>query len=135
MNFPFRFLYLALFACFAVNISAQSGRVKSSPTPTPTPPDRTSVGYVPTQVKTPPVEAKPPPTPEGDDIVKVDSTLVPIPLSVLVANGRSSSNLRAKDFELRIDGKVAEIGTHRELVRKKGIFAKLRKLQELGEVR
>lgn len=93
----------------AFTVSAQSGRVKGTPTPTPTPQDRTSVGYVPTQVKTPP-SAKPTPTPTGDDIVKVDSTLVPIPVSVLDVNGRSVSNLHEKDFELRIDGKVAEMG-------------------------
>lgn len=99
---------LVYLAVFAAGISAQSGRVKSSPTPTPTPNDRSSVGYVPTQVKTPVVSAKPKPTP--DDIEKVDSTLVPIPVSVLDANGRSVSNLLAKDFELRIDGKPAEMG-------------------------
>ena len=96
---------------FAITASAQSGRVKGTPTPTPTPTpqDRTSVGYVPTQVKTPP-SAKPTPTPTGDDIVKIDSTLVPIPVSVLDVNGRSVSNLQEKDFELRIDGKLAEMG-------------------------
>ena len=110
MNFRFRFLYLALFACFAVNSSAQSGRIKGTPTPTPTPQDRTSVGYVPTQVQTPESEAKPTPTPGGDDVEQVNSTLVPIPVSVLDANGRSVSNLHEKDFELRIDGKLVEMG-------------------------
>ena len=110
MNFGSKSIYFVLFACFAVNISAQSGRVKASPTPKPTPSDHTSVGYVPTQIKSPIATAKPTPTPGSDDIVKVDSTLVPIPVSVLDANGRSVSNLTAKDFELRIDDKPAEIG-------------------------
>jgi len=101
---------LFIILAFTISVSAQSGRVKGSPTPTPTPQDRSSVGYVPTQVKTPAATAKPTPTPVTDDIEKVDSTLVPIPVSVLDANGRSVSNLREKDFELRIDGKVAEMG-------------------------
>lgn len=109
MKFPLRFLYLAIFACFAVNISAQSGRIKGTPTPTPTPQDRTSVGYVPTQVKTPGNPVKPTPTPGGDDVEQVNSTLVPIPVSVLDASGRSVSNLQERDFELRIDGKLAEM--------------------------
>lgn len=103
-------LVLLTILVMAITASAQSGRVKGSPTPTPTPQDKTSVGYVPTQIKTPSAAAKPTPTPPFDDIVKVDSTLVPIPVSVLDANGRSVSNLQEKDFELRIDGKVAEMG-------------------------
>jgi len=110
MNFRCKFVFFLLFACSAVNISAQSGRVKPSPTPTPTPSEHTSIGYVPTQIKIPPSTAKPTATPAGEEIVKVDSTLVPIPVSVLDANGRSVSNLTAKDFELRIDGKIAEMG-------------------------
>lgn len=35
---------------------------------------------------------------------------MPIPVSVLDANGRSVTNLKDADFELRIDGKVVEIG-------------------------
>lgn len=110
MNFRSQVLFFALFVCFAVNISAQSGRIKGTPTPTPTPQGRTSAGYLPTQPKAPENTAKPTPTPVGDEIVKVDSTLVPIPVSVFDANGRSISDLRANDFELLIDGKVAEIG-------------------------
>lgn len=49
------------------------------------------------------------PTP-NEDVEKVESTLVPIPVSVLDANGRSVTNLKDADFELRIDGKVVEIG-------------------------
>jgi Ca-activated chloride channel family protein len=41
--------------------------------------------------------------------VKVDSTLVPIPVSVLDQNGRAVTNLRLADFELKVDGKPAEI--------------------------
>lgn len=110
MIFSSKCLFFVLFGCFAVSISAQSGRVKGTPTPTPTPQDRTSIGYVPTQPKPVNTAAKPTPTPPADDILRVDSTLVPIPVSVLDANGRSVSNLQEKDFDLRIDGKIAEMG-------------------------
>ncbi len=108
--------YLLITVClFTVSVAAQSGRVKLLGTPTPTPSDRTSVGYNPTQ----PVTAKPKPSPtpgtsglgeDADGILKVDSTLVPIPVSVLDAAGRAVTNLQAKDFELRIDGKSVEVG-------------------------
>lgn len=49
------------------------------------------------------------PTP-NEEVERVDSTLVPIPVSVLDANGRAVTNLKDTDFELRIDGKVVEIG-------------------------
>ena len=41
--------------------------------------------------------------------MKVDSTLVPIPVSVIDTLGRSVTNLRLDDFQLMIDGKPAEI--------------------------
>ncbi len=58
------------------------------------------------------VKATPTPTPKGDpdEIIKVDSVLVPIPVSVLDANGRSVTNLKLTDFELKIDGKIVEVG-------------------------
>ena len=34
---------------------------------------------------------------------------MPIPVSVLDSNGRSVTNLKLADFELKIDGKPAEI--------------------------
>ena len=46
---------------------------------------------------------------ESDDIIKVDSALVPIPVSVLNFTGQAVTNLRLEDFELLIDGKKAEI--------------------------
>ena len=52
------------------------------------------------------------PTPKKDDeeVIKVDSALVPIPVSVLDANGRAITSLKLADFELRVDGKPAVIG-------------------------
>lgn len=106
---------LITFCLFTVSVTAQSGRAKALGTPTPTPTDRTSIGYNPTQT----VTSKPTPSPnpgtsrvseDADGILKIDSTLVPIPISVLDAAGRAVTNLQAKDFELRIDGKAAEVG-------------------------
>ena len=90
---------------------AQSGRVKPAETPTPNPLLKPKVIYVPTQsvTKTSPPTATPTPA-NDDDVVRVESTLVPIPASVLDSNGRAVTNLRIADFELKIDGKAREIG-------------------------
>jgi hypothetical protein len=89
---------------------AQSGRVKPAETPTPNPLLKPKIIYVPTQsvTKSPTPIATPTPA-NDDDVVKVNSTLVPIPVSVLDANGRAVTNLRIADFELKIDGQPAEI--------------------------
>lgn len=109
MHFRSIFLFFILLACFAFNTLAQSGRTKPSPTPTPT---RTISG--------PSVLTPPSPTPRplatatpsakiDDDVIKVDSVLVPIPVSVTDERGRAVATLKLNDFELKIDGKVAEI--------------------------
>ena len=101
---------------FCVGALAQSGRAKPSPTPTPNSISGPSVVTTrppePVPRSNPLVKATPTPTPKGDpdEIIKVDSVLVPIPVSVLDANGRSVTNLKLADFELKIDGKVVEIG-------------------------
>jgi Ca-activated chloride channel family protein len=105
---------------FAGAAAAQSGRIKPSETPTPNPRLRPSVIYAPTQdTKTPDpsnsrprTAASPTPTPKSNDedgVVKVESTLVPIPVSVLDADGRAVMSLRLADFDLKIDGKPAQI--------------------------
>ncbi len=110
MALRFIFLVFVLSVCFAGESLAQSGRVKppesASPSPSPTP--KKSV-YIPTTDR--PRTATPTPTPkkDDDDPIKVESTLVPIPVSVLDVNGRAITNLKLSDFELRIDGKPAEI--------------------------
>lgn len=92
------------FACFAGHSYAQSGRGKATPTPTP----RSIVG--PSIINSPPPTPKATPTPKkDDDIITVESTLVPIPVSVLDERGRAVTNLKLADFELRIDGKVVLI--------------------------
>ncbi len=104
----FRIIFvLAFFACFAGNLSAQSGRIKPGESPSPSPMPRRSV-YIPTTER--PRTATPTPTPkDDDDVIRVESALVPIPVSVLDANGRAITNLKLSDFELRVDGDLVEI--------------------------
>jgi len=84
---------------------AQSGRTKATPTPTPR-----KISIEGPSVNSTPDPPKPKPTPTpNDDIIKVNSALVPIPVSVLDERGRATSSLRLQDFELKIDGKPAEI--------------------------
>ena len=111
MHSPAKSLFFAITVASAITVSAQSGRVKGIETPTPTPPNRTSVGYNPTQTVAPKVATTPAPSLKSDDdFIKVDSALVPIPVSVLDPSGRAISSLEVKEFELRIDGKLVEIG-------------------------
>ncbi|HEX6123775.1 MAG TPA: VWA domain-containing protein [Pyrinomonadaceae bacterium] len=87
---------------------SQSGRVKAKETPTPRPVPQPTIIYVPTQTsnKIPTPAARPTP-PDDEEVVRVASTLVPIPVSVVDAGGRAVTNLNLSDFELRIDGKPA----------------------------
>ena len=99
--------YLVIFLALATTAFAQSGRVKPTETPTPRPLNATII-YVPTQSASKTIP-KATPTPADEEVVKVASTLVPIPVSVLDANGRSVTNLQLGDFDLKINGKPAEI--------------------------
>lgn len=93
--------------------SAQSGRIKPIETPTPTP-SRPRVIYT-TPTNFPTVKPTPKPTPpkkaddDGDEIITINSTLVPIPASVIDATGKAVTNLKLEDFQLSVDGKTAEI--------------------------
>jgi len=109
----------ALSIIFALNVSAQSGRVKA-PETSKTPPRPRAV-YVPTQTASDILKPAPTPVPktnskiedeadDGGDVISVESNLVPIPVSVLDAQNRAVMNLRLEDFTLEIDGKRAEIG-------------------------
>lgn len=105
--------------CCAICAFAQSGRVKPGEIPAPTPP-RPRVVYLPTDdgnseaIKPTPKIA---PTPaknksdagEDSDVLRVDSNLVPIPVSVTDAQGRAVTNLTIKDFDLEVDGTRVEI--------------------------
>lgn len=98
----------------AVSGFAQSGRVKlpSEEKPRPRPPVELPSIQIP--VKTAPT-ATPTPTPaktnseNDDEVLHVESVLVPIPVSVTDPAGRAVTNLTASDFELKVDGAVQEI--------------------------
>ena len=102
-----------LFFIFTSVAFAQSGRIKPSETPTPIP--RPRIVYLPTETvsETPKPQTIPTPTPKIDeddgDIIRIDSALVPIPVSVIDQSGKAITNLKLEDFELLIDGKAAEI--------------------------
>lgn len=102
-------LTILLFA-FAMAAFAQSGRVKPTETPTPTPSPRPRLIYTPTETISPISLPKTTPQVGDDDVIKIDSALVPIPVSVLNLNGQAVTNLRLEDFELFVDGQKAEIG-------------------------
>lgn len=104
-------LSLILILIAAASAFSQSGRVKPAETPTPRPIMKPTIIYVPTQSVTKSTTPLKTPTPDDDDgVIKVASALVPIPVSVLDANGRAVTNLKLTDFELQIDGRPAEIG-------------------------
>lgn len=102
----------------SIGVCAQSGRIKPAETPAPKSTPRQFGTYIPTQERTaepndrPRVAPSPTATPTlGDEegVVKVESALVPIPVSVVDASGRSVTDLRLADFELKVDGKAVEI--------------------------
>jgi hypothetical protein len=106
-----------LFLTFAVaTVFGQSGRIKPTPDESPSK-DRERIVYVPTQLPNPKAKPKPTPTPmptpkkidEDDEIIRVESALVPIPVSVTDPQGRAITTLKLEDFTLEIDGKPAEI--------------------------
>ncbi len=98
------------FSAFTNSASMQSGRVRPTETPSPQRhppilPNMNDPAGILTQTK-----PTPPPKKEDDgDVIKVDSALVPIPVSVTDSQGRSVSTLKLEDFELLIDDKSAEI--------------------------
>ena len=104
-------LLLVLFVSFVGISVAQSGRMKATPTPTPKKIsiEGPSVITAPDPTVRPKTTPTPPANVGGDDVIKVSSALVPIPVSVLDERGRAIGSLRLQDFELKIDGKPAEI--------------------------
>lgn len=91
---------------------AQSGRNKpSEPETGSASPSKTSVVYQPTQSS--PAPPRPAATPtkiaEESGVVRVESTLVPIPVAVFDSRGRLVSDLKLDDFELKIDGSRAVV--------------------------
>src|SRR3954447_3203347 len=105
-----KFLFTALLTIgFAAAAFGQSGRIKPKETPEPKPIVGPSVRTLPAH------EITPTPTPvrkskdDSDDIIKVSSVLVPVPVSVTDQSGRAITNLKLEDFELRVDGRVVEL--------------------------
>lgn len=99
-----------LFFIGASTAFAQSGRVKTTETPSPTP-ARPKVIYAPVQTTNLPA-VRPTPTPQSDNEdgeITINSTLVPIPASVIDASGKAVADLKLEDFQLSVDGKAAEI--------------------------
>ena len=47
---------------------------------------------------------------DEEDVVRVNSNLVPVPASVLDTQGKAVIDLELKDFELRVDGELKAIG-------------------------
>src|SRR5919199_1870838 len=78
--------------------AAQSGRRRPEPTPTPAPLTTTDAETGQMVVIDP------------DEVVHVNSNLVPIPASVIDELGRAVTDLEVKDFELRVDGQPRPIG-------------------------
>ena len=106
-------IILSVILCFSgiiASVFAQSGRNKPSETPTPKP--RPRIVYQQSENVSATPTPKPTPTPkieDDGDVIKVESNLVPIPVSVLDANGQAVTNLKLEDFLLVIDDKEAQI--------------------------
>ncbi|MEO7539744.1 MAG: VWA domain-containing protein [Pyrinomonadaceae bacterium] len=105
---------LLIFLFIATPALAQSGRQKPTPTPTPKQISGPSVISGPSRGNIPLLPGPKityPPTPKVDneDTIKVESVLVPIPVSVLDTRGKAFNTLKLADFELKVDGKAAEI--------------------------
>ena len=111
MSNRFLILCFVVLAFFAIDSPAQSGRQKPTPTPTPRTISGPSVINFPPQTTLPRSIPTPSPTPkaDNDEVIKVNSVLVPIPVSVLDQNGRAVGALKLSDFELKIDGKTVGI--------------------------
>ena len=102
-----------LLCCLIFSAHAQSGRVKATETPAPSPTPRPRLVYFPTEntsTKSIPGATPTPASDDGEEVIRVQSVLVPIPVSVLNDKGQSVTTLKLEDFELLIDGKKAEIG-------------------------
>lgn len=93
---------------------AQSGRVKPAETPQPQPratPNRAG-NYTPTNDrprKLSPEEIRDAQKASDDEVISIESALVPIPVSLIGSDGRPIRNLVKEDLTLTVDGEPAEI--------------------------
>lgn len=117
---------LGLLCLMSLSAWAQTGRPRSaSPTLTPTPPNRmpeTNPQPQPNTVRRPPVlngNVSPAPTPptntaneetvDEDEVIRVETNLVTMPVSVLDRDGRFISGLRQEDFRIFEDNAEQKI--------------------------
>ncbi len=105
---------VCVFALVPPTAFVQSGRIKEK---NPKSPTATSQQDRPRPTTTVRPQASPPESqkPKADDevedqdIVRISSTLVPIPATVVDAGGNAITGLKLEDFELRVDGQVRPI--------------------------
>ncbi|HEY0657843.1 MAG TPA: VWA domain-containing protein, partial [Pyrinomonadaceae bacterium] len=112
---------LLCFGLFSLSVFAQSGRqsrprIVTNPTPNDSQNNSTQNSDSTTQTKRPPVligdskKTGAPPTDstegavEDDEVIRVETNLVTIPVSVLDRNGRFISGLKQSDFQISEDG-------------------------------
>ena len=115
MHHRFIFNLILIFVLIlSATVFAQSGRIKPSETPTPTS-QRPRIIYTPLPASYPTAKPTPKLTPpkkdveDGDEVIAISSSLVPIPASVIDAAGKPVVNLKLEDFELSVNGAAAEI--------------------------
>src|SRR5437764_5873402 len=73
---------------------------------------------------------------EAEDVVRVTSTLVPVPASVVALRGVAVTNLKLEDFELRIDGQpnvISDLSRAETPVRMAMLFDNSGSLSEFRE--
>ncbi len=111
-----KILLTILVLTLAISTFAQSGRVKKKIDKDEKKPN-SDINYIPTQTikeKTKSeTDVAPTPTPQklDDDVISVESALVPIPVSVIDnQSGKALTDLQLKDFILKIDQNVVGIG-------------------------
>jgi Ca-activated chloride channel family protein len=115
-------LVILFLLCLCAICDGQSGRVKQIPEDTAkdTRPrsvkDKTHSKNVaalpvpsPTPASTPAPTPKPTPASDDDDVISVNSILIPIPASITDETGKAVTTLQLKDFDLFVDDKPAEI--------------------------
>jgi len=105
MTSPLSFLCVILLSLLMpVSIVAQSGRRQEpGKTPKPSQGPRIDPSRPSGSTKVP---AKSKDEIDPDDVVRISSNLVPIPVSVVDTRGNALTNLKLDDFELRIDGQL-----------------------------
>jgi Ca-activated chloride channel homolog len=123
MKFVSRSVSVIVTACLLLGFGgptavAQSGRLKEPKPKSSTTKPPTSPGPIaePSQIPGATPGKTPPPSVDNangeidpNDIVRVSSNLVPIPVSVFDARGIALTGLRLDDFELRVDGQLRAI--------------------------